>query len=128
MADRELSSLADIIRILGPAMKGAKVRRMWMASRENGRMLSFSTTKANNDYLDPIPVHIVPATPEAVEAHVEAMANALCCEHMGALPGAYSLTPEKDCAKGSESTYMWRSARAALAALMKGRTGAPRRA
>ena len=73
------------------------------------------------------PVFVLPADPESVEGYGEAMANALCCEHMGALPGAYSLTPEKDCAKGSESAYMWRSARSALAALMKGRTGAPRR-
>ena len=51
------------------------------------------------------------------ELLIEAVANALCCEHMGALPGAYSLTHEKDCAKGSESAYMWKSARVAVEAM-----------
>ncbi len=65
------------------------------------------------------PVALLDLRPEAVERYVERVANALCCEHMGALPGAYSLTPEKDCAKGSESAYMWRSARAAVSALLR---------
>ena len=99
--------------------------------RRIGSDIMFHGHLITKEFLDSIPVGpftIIPTSPAAMEAHVEAMANALCCEHMGALPGAYSLTPEKDCAKGSESAYMWRSARAALAALIKGRTGAPRRA
>ena len=105
-------------------MKGAKVRRasvrrMWFSVGDD---IACPTKNDPRFWWDEIrPVIVLPATPEDIEGYVEAMANALCCEHMGALPGAYSLTPEKDCAKGSESAYMWRSARAALAALMKGR-------
>ena len=64
-----------------------------------------------------------PAIPVAIldlsdpEALVEQVANALACAHMGALPGAYSLTPEKDCRKGGEAEYMYASARAALRSL-----------
>ena len=50
---------------------------MWLATRENGRMLSFSTTKANNDFLDPHPVYVLDASPEAVERYVEAVAGAI---------------------------------------------------
>ena len=107
-----------------PAMKGAKVRR-WFAHDDKvdaaGRPVLVCRQK-RIPFSKAVPVFIVPATPEAQAGYVEAMANALCCEHMGALPGAYSLTPEKDCAKGSESAYMWRSARAALAALLGKRT------
>jgi hypothetical protein len=50
-------------------------RSMWLATRENGRMLSFSTTKANNDYLDPHPVLVLDiSSPEAL---VERVARAL---------------------------------------------------
>ena len=108
-------------------MKGAKVRRVTFYQtvnpsypeahriRYDSRMVCNCTygrkhTRKRVEY-------IVPATPEAMEALVEKAANALCCEHMGALPGSYSLTPEKNCRKGSESAYMWRSARAALSAV-----------
>ncbi len=53
------------------------VRKMWLATRENGRMLSFSTTKANNDFLDPHPVVVLDLRPEAMREHVEVMARAL---------------------------------------------------
>ena len=107
-----------------------RVRRMWATSHplRVREPWSIYPCKAAPCYIHQFPVAVLDLSPAAMEAHVEAMANALCCEHMGALPGAYSLTPEKDCTKGSESAYMWRSARAALAALMKGRTGGPRRA
>lgn len=51
------------------------------------------------------------------EELVEQVANALACEHMGAMEGSYSLTPEASCRKGSESAYMWRSARIVLESL-----------
>ena len=62
---------------------------------------------------------IAPASAATAEREplIEAVANALCCEHMGALPGAYSLTHENYCAKGSESAYMWKSARVAVEAI-----------
>lgn len=46
---------------------------MWLATRENGRMLSFSTTKANNDYFDPDLVLVLPADPASRQAMVERM-------------------------------------------------------
>ena len=54
-----------------------RVRKLWLATRENGRLLSFSTSKANNDYLDPFPVYVLYASPAAMEGYVEAMADAL---------------------------------------------------
>ena len=62
---------------MSAAPKSKRARRMWLATRENGRMLSFSTTKANNDYLDPLPVFVLPADPESVEGYVEKMARAI---------------------------------------------------
>jgi hypothetical protein len=68
----------------------------------------------NDEKTNPPPASAATAERELL---IEAVANALCCEHMGALPGAYSLTHEKDCAKGSESAYMWKSARVAVEAM-----------
>ena len=48
---------------------------MWLATRENGRLLSFSTTKANNDYLDPHPVLVLPL--DDIEGLTERVAKAL---------------------------------------------------
>ena len=111
-----------------PAMKGAKVRRVTFYQTVNPSYPECHCTRYDSkmvcdcmfgrNHTRKRVEYIVPATPEAMEALVEKAANALCCEHMGALPGAHSLTPEKDCAKGSESAYMWRSARAALRALL----------
>ena len=49
---------------------------MWLATRENGRLLSFSTTKANNDYLDPHPVLVLPL--DDIEGLTERVADAIC--------------------------------------------------
>ena len=48
---------------------------MWLATRENGRLLSFSTTKANNDYLDPHPVLVLPL--DDLEGLTERVADAI---------------------------------------------------
>ena len=93
-----------------------RVRKLWLATRENGRLLSFSTSKANNDYLDPFPVYVLDASPAAMEAHVEAVASVFLSYF---------------CPEGSDSEEQQQvrdAARSALAALMKGRTVSPRRA
>ena len=56
-------------------------RRMWLATRENGRLLSFSTTKANNDYLDPHPVLVLPL--DDIEGLTERVAQCLHSDPRG---------------------------------------------
>ena len=95
-------------------MKKIKARRMWIYAETAGNM--FPSVCAKRMQCS-VPVDVLPAAAASRAAMVEQAANALACEHMGAMEGSYSLTPEKDCRKGSESEYMWRSARAVLRSL-----------
>lgn len=110
-----------------PRKQPKRVRRMWASEPPGLSFEVYKTKQEADNYGDypgeNFPVCVIPTDAASVEEMVERAANALACEHMGALPGSYSLTLEKDCAKGSESAYMWRSARAVVRDLLglKGR-------
>ena len=87
--------------------------------RRIGSDIMFHGNLITKEFLDSIPVDpftIIPTSPAAMEAHVEAVASVFLSYF---------------CPEGSDSEEQQQvrdAARSALAALMKGRTGAPRRA
>ena len=87
--------------------------------RRIGSDIMFHGHLITKEFLDSIPVGpftIIPTSPAAMEAHVEAMREAI---GFGLCGSKFHWT------KGEPYEQL---ARSALAALMKGRTGAPRRA